>query len=490
MPRFPGFIHGSNDSAAYSLDAERTVNLFVEKAQARGARNPEGALLGTPGFRAWSSSGVTHVGARGAAVAAGRFFQVIGAGFYEFSDTGAPTLRGTVATDSNPAQLVYNGTVGGQLGIASGGSIYSFTLSSNTFAGPHFGAVTTTMLNFADGFGLAFAQGTGRVYLSTLNDFTAWSAGTFFQRSKFPDPWQTMFVDANGLIWMIGSETFEVWYNTGTGTQPWAVLSGLYGRYGIEAPFAYSVSALGQFWLARSPDGGVVPVSTRGSVPQPISTYAVEKAFQDYRRSGSIANAGLFSYHDQGHTFPIISFPTQDATWGYDVQGQSWAERGQWDSARGDYDVWAPCTHADCFGKHLVGDRTTGTIWEMDTTFATDVDGTGIRRLRRTPGLTAEQQRIPIDQLQLLMDVGLGTVTGAGSDPQAMLRVSNDYAHTWSNGRRAGIGRIGEFRKRVTWTRLGAGADNVLEFTFSDPVPIRIVDAYLNNAEGSHQRAA
>ena len=489
MARWPGFIFGSNSTQAFSLDAERTVNLLVEKAQARGARNPEGALLSTPGFAAWSS-GTTDVGARALSVAASRLFGVIGGGFYEFSSTGVATRYGSVAQDSNPAQLVYNGTVGGQLGIASGGSIYTFTLSTNTLAGPHFGAVTTTMLNFADGFGLAFAQGTGRVYLSTLNDFSTWSAGTFFQRSKFPDPWQTMFVDANGLIWLIGTETFEVWYNTGTGTQPWAVLSGLYGRYGIEAPFAYSVSALGQFWLARSPDGGTVPVTTRGSTPQPITTYAVEKALADYRRSGSIANAELFTYYDQGHTSPIFSFPTQDATWAYDVEGQSWAERGQWDSPTQAYKVWAPRVHADCFNKHLVGDRTTGTIWEMDTAYATDVDGSGIRRMRITPCLSDEQKREPINRVQLLMDVGLGLGSGQGSDPQAIMQVSDDFGKTYGNELWRSIGRMGEFRTPVTWDRLGANPSTVLKFVFSDPVPIRITDAYFNNLEDPARRAA
>ena len=489
MPSFRGFIHGSDSVQAFSQDAERSMNLYVERAQARGARNPEGALLSVPGFSSWST-GTTDVGARALSVAAGRLFGVIGGGFYEFSATGVATRHGSVTQDSNPAQLVYNGTVGGQLGISSGGSIYSFVLSSNTFAGPHFGAVTTTMLNFADGYGLAFAQGTGRVYLSTLNDFTTWSASTFFQRSKFPDPWQTMFVDANGLIWMIGSETFEVWYDTGVGTQPWAVLSGLYGRWGIAAPFAYSVSALGQYWLGRSPDGGLVPVATRGSTPQPIASYACEKALQDIRRSGSVTNAELLTYHDQGQTFPCFSFPTQNSTWAYSVQERGWHERGQFDSATQQYKVWAPRVHADCFNKHLVGDRSTGTIWAMDTAYATDVDGLGIRRLRRTPGLTDEHKRIPIDQLELLMDVGLGTQTGQGSNPRGMLRVSDDSGNTWSNELWRSLGRVGQYRQPVVWTRLGAKADTVLEFVVSDPVPIRITDAWINNQEQPARRAA
>lgn len=481
MPRFPGFIAGSNTTQSLTADSERTVNLHVERIQSKGAEN-EAALLSTPGFSAWSS-GVTDVGSRALSVASGRLFGLIGAGFYEFDVNGVATKRGTVAQDANPGQLVFNGTVGGQLGIASGGSVYSFTLATNTFAGPHFAAATATMLNYADGYGLLFNVNTGKVYLSSLNDFTTWSLGTFFQRSKFPDPWQTMFVDPNGLIWMIGTETFEAWYDTGVGTQPWAPLSGLFGRYGIAAPFAYGISGQGMYWLARSPEGGAQMVTTRGSVPQAVGTYGVDSAIAGYLRSSRISDAEVLIYHDQGHTFVNTSFPSANATWSFDAQEQSWAERGKFNSPMGRYDVWAPRVHADCFGKHLVGDRSTGTIWQMDTAFATETDGTGIRRLRRTPGLMQEHKRIAIDQLELLMDVGLGTQSGQGADPKATLRLSGDGGRTFGNERQAGIGRVGDWRKRVYWTRLGANSDTVMEVTWSDPVPTRVVDCWLNNME-------
>lgn len=479
MPKWPGFVGGSNTTQSLIADAERTVNFYVERIESKAAPN-EAALLPTPGFQSWSS--VADVGARGAFVANGRLFYVIGAGLYEFDSNGVSTKRGTVAIDANPAQMAYNGIVGGQLGVASGGNVYTLTLGTNAFAGPFLGG-KATMLSYADGYGLGFDAATGRVYLSALNDFTTWDLATFFQRSKFPDPAMAMFVDPNGLIWHIGPETFEVRYNTGTGTQPWAPLSGLVGRVGIAAPFAFGVSGAGMLWLARSPEGGAGIVKTSGSVPTAAGTYAVNTAIAGYLRSGRISDAELLMYHDQGHTFVNVGFPTANRTWTLDSESSSWAERGKWNSLRGDYDLWAPRVHADCFGLHLVGDRSTGKIWSMDTSFATETDGTGIRRLRRTPGLMHEHQRIPFDQLELLMDVGLGTVSGQGSNPMVMLRVSQDGGRTFGNERQASIGKIGEFRKRVTWNRLGISPDTVVEVTCSDPSPVRIIDAFLNNAE-------
>lgn len=480
MPRWPGFIGPSNTPQSVIEDAERTVNLYVESGQSQSAKSPS-ALYPTPGFQAWAT--VNKVGCRALKEADGRLFGVVGNGVYEFANNGVATLLGTVAVDANPAQIIYDGTVGGQLGIASGGSVYSFVLATNTFAGPHFGAATITMLAYAGGYGLGFDANTRRVYLSGFNDFTTWNSGTFFQRSQQPDPYRAMFVDQSGLVWMVGTETFEVRYNSGVGTQPFVPLSGLLGRPGIVAPFAFGVSRAGVFWVGRSEEGGASVVSSKGGAPVDISTYAVNTALRGYRRTSKITDAEFLIYHEDGHTFVNITFPSAPATWAFDAEARSWAERGQWKPADNRYDIWAPRVHADCFDKHLVGDRATGTIWDMSAAYATDVDGQGIRRLRRAPGITDEHKRIPIDQIELLMDVGVGTATGAGVDPQALLRISADGGQTFGNERRAGIGRMGQSRRRVTWTRLGAPEDCVPEIVWSDPVPIRVVGAFLNNAE-------
>jgi len=291
-----------------------------------------------------------------------------------------------------------------------------------------------------------------------------------------------MFVDGNGLIWLPGIDSFEVWYNTGTGTQPFAPLSGLVGRQGIAAPFAFGLTPT-PTWLSRNPEGAGTVIVMLGSSAQPVSTYAVDQKISMYARTNGITDAEILTYQDQGHTFLIPSFPAAVATWSYYIEGQSWAERGKWNSARGAYDLWAPRVHVYAFGKHLVGDRATGTIWQMDASFGLDVDGNGIRRNRRAPGLTHEHARLPYDVLEVLMDVGQGLSAGQGSDPQAMLRVSRDGGRTFGNERLASYGRLGEYRKRVYWTRLGTNPDAVFDLSISDPVPPRIVDVWINHFE-------
>jgi len=484
---YPGFIGGSYQAQSLTADAERTVNLYVEKFDVPSAKHDK-ALYPTPGFAAFSQplpgfpTGIPDVGARAFKYANGRLFAVMATGLYEINSDGTWTKRGTIMQDSMPAQIAFNGLAGGQLLIGSGSNAYCFVLATNTLTQVLTGEAH--QVDFAHGYFLAFNRTNGHVRLSALNDGTSWDPNQFFARSLLADPWQTMFVDSQSLVWLIGTETYEVWYDSGAFPQPFAPLTGLIGRYGIVAPAAFAVLGNQSFWLTTNSEGDVGLYTPAGGGGM-VSTYAVASALADYEATAKITDAECLTHAERGHPFIIVQCPSVPATWAYDVKSQSWAERGRWNSAQNRFDLWAPRVHVKAFGKHLVGDRTTGTIAEMSARYGTEIDGTPILRLRQAPGLTDEHKRHPIDQLELLMDTGLSLVSGGEQDTnvQAMLRVSDDAGRTFGNERRAGIGRIGEYRRRVFWTRLGAPPDAVVRVTFATQAPTRIVNAWLNNLE-------
>ena len=73
-----------------------------------------------------------------------------------------------------------------------------------------------------------------------------------------------------------------------------------------------------------------------------------------------------------------------------------------------------------------------------------------------------------------------------GSNPQVMLRWSDDGGHTWSSEHWADMGRIGQYYRRVLWRRLGMTMkirDRVYEVSGSDPVKLTIVGAELKANE-------
>jgi hypothetical protein len=130
----------------------------------------------------------------------------------------------------------------------------------------------------------------------------------------------------------------------------------------------------------------------------------------------------------------------------------------------------------------LAGDRETGAIHRLSVDLATDVDGRPLRRVRRAPGIRQESRRIRYSKLELYAETGLGTATGQGVDPQAELRVSTDGGRTWWSAGTRSAGRMGEYRATIAWRRLGSGVDTQFELIVSDPVPWRLIDAFLEVA--------
>ena len=169
-------------------------------------------------------------------------------------------------------------------------------------------------------------------------------------------------------------------------------------------------------------------------------------------------------------------------TWAYDVSESHWAERGYWNTATGTYSAHRGRYHAFCFGAHLVGDYSNGSLYQMSSAFADDA-GNPLRWLRAAPHVTDEAKSLFYSQFQLDMQVG-GGLPG-NSTPQIVLRWSNDGGFTWGNEHWASAGALGKYMTRVIWRRLGRSRNRVYEVSGSDPVPVLcLIGAYLELAEG------
>src|SRR5579884_3292634 len=97
MPQFSGFIGGSYTAASRRLDAQRTLNLYLESDASKSGRNVAG-LIGTPGLTAFMTLPTSPI--RGMlATDAQRLFVVAGSKYYECFQDGTYTLRGDVGND-------------------------------------------------------------------------------------------------------------------------------------------------------------------------------------------------------------------------------------------------------------------------------------------------------------------------------------------------------------------------------------------------------
>ena len=471
MP-WPNFAGGTNVSQSSIADAQDTVNFYPEPRDVPGGKT-EMALYPTPGVETRVSAVETP--GRGLFHQDGRAFCVIGAVFYEVTIDGEGdfvlTDRGDVAVNANPATICGNGAGGGQLFITSGDVGYCYDLPTNTLTIER--ASGATMGAMLDGYFLVLDAATSTFSVSDLLDGTTWDPTQYAQRSTAPDPWVALIVpEAAREIWLLGQETSEVWNNAGTFPLPFVPIPGALMAHGCAAPFSAKAVEGGLLWVSRTANGQGNVVMATGGAPGQVSTFAVSWAFHGY---STISDAIGASYSAAGHTFYLVTLPTEDVTWALDLSTRMWARRGTWVSGQNAYEAWRLWYHAFAFGKHLALDGTGDTLYEVSETYGLDVDGLPIRRMRRTPAIFNNRDPVFLDCVEVLLESGVSSYSGATVTATMAMRVSRDGGKTWGAARTRSIGAVGAYSQRVRWWRCGSGADVVGEFVVTAPVPWRIL---------------
>lgn len=462
-------------------DSEELINFYTEKNETPNAPIPS-CLLPTPGFT--SVVTVAEGPIRGCCTANGLTYFVAGYRLYEWNGVTA-TARGTLAADTNPATLCWNGPAGMELFVTSGDVGYVLNLTS--FVLTTVLASGATMGAYQDGFFLSLNATTGVLRISDLLDGLTWSPTQIAQRSDAPDPWVAMTV-INAEIWLLGSRTSCVWFNAGSFPFPFEMIPGARLEQGIVAPFSLIRDVAPLCWVSANAQGARMVLMAQGYTGQRISTHAIEAALGSYT---TVSDATSFSYQEQGHTFYVLTFPTEDATWAYDTSEGAWAKRAYWDTLVSTWTALRVRTHVYTdSGVHLVGDRSSGALYRMGLDLYTDVDGAQILRERTPPRVSAPGQvRFTVPSIHVLMDVGVGVIGDDADDPdvnpQAMLQTSRDGGKTWGPERWAAIGKIGEYGTRVYWTQCGQARNRVDRFRFAAACPIRIADAEIEIQVGT-----
>jgi hypothetical protein len=340
-------------------------------------------------------------------------FAVCGTHLYELSAAGVATVRGIVADDHNPASLAASGT---QLLVASGGNIYVLTLATNAFQQIQSNAAAGTgpvgsisQVAYADGYFIAFDASVNEFQLSNLEDATTWNDLYVSQPSVFPENMVAILVAFRELI-VFGGSHAVAYYDTGDTNNPWQPVPGGFMEQGCIAAFSPARADNSFFWLGGDERGAGIVWRANGYIPTRVSNHAIEYAINQYPK---ITDAIGYAYQEKGHTFYVLNFPSANnglgATWVYDCATGLWHERARWNG--NGYEAWHAQWHAYCFGKHLVGDWASGTVFQQSISILTD-NGNRIRRMRRAPHISSEQEWIYHREMQIDAEMGLGPIPG------------------------------------------------------------------------------
>lgn len=449
-----------NTGKSVNVDAQQRENLFIEVQQ-----DPEKHVLtmyGTPGLKTFVNFGASPI--RGLYQKDSLIYLVNQDKLYSVSNDGAITVLGTLLTTAGRVNMSDNGT---QIILVDGTNGYIYNTSTTAFTritAPGWpGADTVTFLN---GRFIVNKPNTGQWYWSGLYDGLSWDALNFATAESDPDNLVAVIAEM-GQLMLFGTKTTEPWGDSGALDNPFARVGSSAIEWGLAARDSLCKYADGLMFLRKNRLGQVQVCFLSGFNAQPVSTPEMDYVFGTY---GNVSNATAYAYMISGHAFYQINFPSSNVSWLFDMQSKSWSKL----SSSGGRHRGDNCTQL--LDKIFVSDYANGKLYQLSMNFYTD-DGAAIVR-EFTSRHQANGNHMRLGQLWLEFEPGVGLQTGQGTNPQVMMTVSRDGGSTFGNERWTSIGKVGKYKARAIWNRLGIAFDWVFRFRVTDPVKVVIIAAW------------
>ena len=443
-------VHSSNSSI------QRLINLYAEP-------NPDDSkydftLYGTAGLKSFTTVGDGPI--YGIHKVGSLLYVVSGNSAYKVDGAGTATELGSIGATNGNVVMSPNGEK--MVIVKQNGDAYVASSSTVTqITDADFPSVNS--VDFMDGYSIFGESGTGNILISSLTDPFSYDATDFTEAQGNPDNVVRVFVDHEEL-WVFGEESVEIYYNSGNVDFPFERINGAFIERGCAAKLSVVKEDNTIIWLG---DDKIV-YRADGYKPTRISTYGIEERI---RKFSQIDDASAFSFTEAGHKFYVITFLEEKVTLVCDLSTGLWHDRETFAKGR-----WEANVFEGVFGKNLVGSFDSNALYELDRETYTD-GGTTIKRTAITPYIYEGNKRLVHDKIFLDIEPGVGVTSGQGSDPQVMMRYTED-GKTWSNEKWRDIGKKGKYKNQANWRRQGTSRKRAYEFSVTDPVKVAINGAY------------
>jgi hypothetical protein len=466
-------LTGAYQARSVIASAQRCVNLFPEK-------NNEGETFPTthyptPGLRRLLQAEVEPW--RCLFVSSdNRLFGVCGVKVYQIREDWTLNHLGDIETRLTPCSMEDNGV---QILLVDGSvNGYTITLGDLKFARVSNDAFYgSTRIAEVDGYLVLNRPGTNQWYITLFSDVD-FDSLDFASKIGHADKIVCIGVTRRN-IFIFGDETTEVWTNTGGADFTFSRIPGAFIQFGCAAPYSLTEADGSLYWVSKAPQGDCMVLRTSNYDRERISTFAIENELQGYER---VDDAIGYVQQMAGHYWYVLTFPTANKTWVYDLSTNQWHERAYL-AETGVFERH----RANCFafwnGRHVVGDYKNGRLYEMDLDTYND-DGNEIRRIRSFPHMVEDGNRIAYRMFQADMEAGHPSSMEPETPPEIRLRFSDTKGNSWSQHISTTLGFRGQYGSIARWHRLGQARDRVFEISWSADCRTALNGAFIDAQSG------
>lgn len=452
----------------YSLmSPQQCINFYLRPWPELG--EDKYALLGCPGLTLNKYMG-SEGQIKGAVAFGDYLYVVVGTNLFRLDKSGSVDDLGDVDATGDRVGIATNGN---DVVVVSDNGGYVYNLDTEVLSeitDPDFPPCLDIV--HIDGYYLVPKKNSGQVWRSDSGDGSSWGGLAFSTAGADPDNIVSIIVDHRD-VYLIGEKGTEVWYNTGDSTFNFARIDGAYIEMGGVSTFGRTKANNAVYIVGRDENGQGQLLQITGRMPKTMSTFPISYQMSKYTVNDLI----MFSYQKDGHEFIVCNFPTGRETWVYDSVTGVWHERS---SRRSGSDRgWIANCHVFFNEKNLVGDfYETGYLWELDSESYTE-GGEDLIAVRTSPIIRNKNNRITVDEVEVVCEVGVGLSTGddQDTDPKALFSWSKDGGKTWSSEIDIALGKMGEYDTRCIINQLGQGRNWAFRWKISAAVERVILGA-------------
>lgn len=314
MKEVPEFCAPSyNNRTANNL--QRMQNFVPEKT-------PEGwKLISYPGYQSLSSV-ANNAACRGAFYAStGKLFSVNGNTVYQISLDGTATSRGTISTSSGVVYFADNGIE--LLIVVDGVNGYTVNLTSGSptlIADANFPS-SPRGAAFIDGYFVVCKGSTGQFYLSQLYDGTDWTPIQYATAEYAGDSLYAV-KRLGSQLYLFGTQTIEVWYDTGNASFPFERVNGGTINIGLGGQISVAVFNDTAYFVGSSQTGQRPIYALSQAGIKRISTPYIESLIWNML----VPTWEGYCYSNNGHDFYVLQNTANGGALVYDITYDCWME--------------------------------------------------------------------------------------------------------------------------------------------------------------------
>jgi hypothetical protein len=258
-----------------------------------------------------------------------------------------------------------------------------------------------------------------RLWITELLDGTSIDPLDFASAEGSPDGLVSLLI-SHREAWLFGTNSIEVWYDSGAADFPLTPVQGAFNEIGCIAAFSVAKLDNGIFWLGADARGRGIVYRASGYTATRISTHAIEWQIQQY---ADMTDAIAYTYQQDGHAFYVLIFPSANTTWVYDVATSAWHERAAF--VNGSYTRHRSNCQMSFSNEIVVGDHEIGNIYAFDLDVFTDNGDVQkwLRSWRALPTGTNDLNRTAHHSLQL--DAETGAIDASFTTTPVIIDVSS-----------------------------------------------------------------